>query len=221
MRLALPVEVGLALALVCGCARQKEAPAPKARATLPAARGASPSAKATSVKPVKSTHKTEPGAASQPMNETPPPSGRVAAALGDEPVKILGAPDHAWAASLGLIGAAAAEKHATLKEDRRIVGYPIRGSLRALDKTISAEVGALLVDERNYLFGLVRRCKNRSWIGMRFERAGVRVELVLGKPCDQLIIAFPRDAAVRTWGAVMRSDVAKKLRRLASNSKPR
>ncbi|MCA9664847.1 MAG: hypothetical protein KC503_04640 [Myxococcales bacterium] len=138
--------------------------------------------------------------------------------LGPVATAVLREPQKAWRAVLRVIGAMKAQARA-MRSRKTIVGYPPRGPLRALATDKAAAAGVLVLDDSSHHFGLRRRCANKRWHGARFERDGTLVELIVGTPCDQLIIARRTKRGAALWGVVMRRAAATKLRRLLGAKK--
>lgn len=113
-------------------------------------------------------------------------------------------------AKLKIMSVAESQQYAHTSADR-FSGYPIIGKLKPLEKVKSQQLAKLILDNNNYVFNVLRRCKNHSLYGIRFKQGQKKIELALGIPCNQTIITFKDNEKIKWWGEVLGDKVTKKV----------
>jgi hypothetical protein len=114
------------------------------------------------------------------------------------------------AATLGTEAVSKANASA-LRDKHRICGYPLKGKTKKLGEAQTKALVAALLDKASYL-GVTRRCRNTRWFGVRF--GSVQVEVVLGRPCDQLIVWWREQGKRKNWGSIVSASMAKRFEAL-------
>jgi hypothetical protein len=110
-------------------------------------------------------------------------------------------PDTVAFAHLVRIAADEAASPDALGAPDRIAGYPIRGSLRTLDKQDARAVSEVFSDWSNYLPERLTRCAFEHLIGFRFTRGRERVDIALTGPCWLAMWTFQRNGRIAEWSS--------------------
>jgi len=121
--------------------------------------------------------------------------------LGDA-INIIASHTHAKTARLKVISVDEHRKN-TFKSNKTIVGYPITEELETIDYKKSKKLADILLNNNNYAHGVLQRCKNKFFYGIRFTKNQQKVEVALGLSCNQLLVAFKEDEEIKIWGSVL------------------
>lgn len=108
---------------------------------------------------------------------------------------------HTATGPLKIVSASEADRYA-LKKANRIVGYPIAGKLGDLNQSSSQELATIPLNKDNYA-DVRQRCRNKSLRGIRFSKGGDSVEVAMGVPCNQVLVAFREGKEGKRWGWVL------------------
>ncbi len=133
-------------------------------------------------------------------------------ALNDHALFTLLHHKNAQTGSLEVVSVAESQEK-TLNGKDRIVGYPIVGKLKNLDREKSFQLANILLDKNNYS-NIRQRCINQTLNGVRFSVGDEKVEVVIGSPCNQVFAAFKYKNETKWWGSTLGDTVAKKALKL-------
>ena len=143
---------------------------------------------------------------------------RVAKGMGTENLaRLLGAKT-AIVARLGAENPRVVDK-TILTDPRRIGGFPIASDERTLSSDETSELARVVTNDEDYL-DIRRRCLNKTHIGARFgdPLSPERIEVELGRPCDQLVFYWLDEGAVKTWGSVVSPAMSEAFEKIVSGN---
>jgi len=112
----------------------------------------------------------------------------------------------AKSATMETVSVAESRKYAFIS-DMRMAGYPVKGTLRELNKQESGLLARLLAHDKNYI-NVLRRCKNQSFKGIRFNKKAKKIEVAIGLPCNQVLVAYADKNHVQWWGGILDEKIA-------------
>jgi len=150
----------------------------------------------------------QPEAQPEPEPEREPePSQQMIEDMGFAAADLVEAATQVEIGRMRVIGADQAVQR-RLSGDRVIAGYPVRGRLTSVDEPTANELKRVLLDDESYRWGLLRRCRNDSFVGVRFSRGERRVEFALGMPCEQGRWVLRTANGIASPGAIMTESAA-------------
>ncbi len=107
----------------------------------------------------------------------------------------------AESACLHVVSVAESREH-VFTTDKRIAGYPVQTTPEKLNRQESEELAKFILNDKNYT-NIRQRCQNQFFQGVRFIRNGEKVEVAIGLPCNQVLVAYPEGKNIRWWGGIL------------------
>jgi len=117
--------------------------------------------------------------------------------------------DNGKAGNLSIVSVAESQKNALDGSDR-LAGYPIIGTLQGLEKEKSLQLANIFLDDSNYVY-LKKRCANQAFNGIRFTSGNDTVEVVIGIPCNQVLVVSKQEGETQWWGGILNGAVTEKV----------
>ena len=97
-----------------------------------------------------------------------------------------------------------------LKTSDRIAGYPAVGTFANINSEKSKQLAKLLLDKNNYN-NIRQRCLNKYFQGIRFIKNAQKVEIAIGVPCNQVVVAFQVGNKTHWWGSTLGKDTMEQI----------
>ena len=117
--------------------------------------------------------------------------------------------DNGKAGNLSIVSVAESQENALNSSDR-LAGYPIIGTLQGLEKEKSLQLANIFLDDSNYVY-LNKRCANQAFNGIRFTSGNNKVEVVIGTPCNQVLVVSKQEGETHWWGGILDGAATEKV----------
>ena len=137
--------------------------------------------------------------------------GGLAESLGIN-VQILERGNDPEIAKLGIVSVDESRDQAFKSADR-IAGYPIKKSVEIISTYSVKDFVSLILNPNSYT-NIRQRCKNESLKGIRFAEDGSVVEMAIGEPCNQIVVAYKIENKTLWWGGTLHEDAAEQAKEL-------